>query len=42
MLGVASAGMGIPRSWPAKMPRCQAPVGMAARLGYALTLSPDR
>ncbi len=35
-------GWGRPRSLPPKMERCQASVGMAARFGYSLTLSPER
>lgn len=40
MFGVVGAGIGRPRSLPPKTERCQAPVGIAARFGYFLTLSP--
>ncbi len=42
MPGGVAAGMGRPRSLPPKMENCQASVGMAARFGYSLTLSPER
>ncbi len=42
MVVTYEAGIGRPRSLPPKMERCQASVGIAARFGYSLTLSPDR
>ncbi|MDQ0933053.1 hypothetical protein QFZ49_002983 [Streptomyces turgidiscabies] len=42
MFWIDEEGIGRPISLPPKMERCQAPVGIAARFGYSLTLSPDR